>query len=118
LGALIFNIIHRKLDAVSPEEEAAIDEFLTRRTRNPTLRWKLMLSFLIQAFCIALAAALAQGHVVSNQKISDAFSSSSGNKKMPTEWVPHGPMAGFGSVTNRRNMVQKRSNLAHFAMNF
>lgn len=47
-----------------------------------------MLSFLIQAICIAIAAALAQGHAVSNRKISDTSNFSSGNKRKPAEWVP------------------------------
>ncbi|KAK5093600.1 hypothetical protein LTR70_004589 [Exophiala xenobiotica] len=44
-----------------------------------------MLSFLVQAICVAVAAALAMAHVVSNQKVSDTSKFSSGNKKKSTE---------------------------------
>jgi len=44
-----------------------------------------MLSFLVQAICVAVAAALAMAHAVSNQKVSDTSKFSSGNKKKSTE---------------------------------
>ncbi|KAK5952663.1 hypothetical protein OHC33_006255 [Knufia fluminis] len=83
LGATVFNLLHRKIDAVGPDEEGVQDGSSSRSTRNATVRWKLMLSFLIQAICIAVAAVLAQRHIVSNQKISDTSQFSSGNERNP-----------------------------------
>ena len=88
MGAILFNVIHRKSDSLSREEaqdEGEILQVPLRIRRNATVRWKLMLSFLIQAVCIGVSAALAQGHAISNQRMSSTTRFSSGNKKRPAE---------------------------------